>query len=226
VLAGQTVNFNNSEFAKIFAEIQQEWDKAEHCIKLCEQFSKNVNIPSVKELRYAGRRIIDALNDAQQDHVKEDVLKKLNDALFRCHCAQHDAIDVSLDIMALDFDNMEKRLKYPAIVAAYPSFSELYADFASARQLTAKSRGDRRDRQAIYETVTQTNLPELAKKYSALKACKPIMLAFAAKAKRQQIGWWVMLAITITSVSFAAWPYLSNITSSNGSAASTITSEQ
>jgi hypothetical protein len=214
-LAVRNVNFSNQEFSTIFAEIQQEWDKAERCIKLCEQFSTKVNIPSVKELRYAGRRIIDALNDASQNGSKDEVLKKLNDALFRCHCAQHDAIDVSLDVMALDFENMEKRLKYPAIISAYPGFSDLYAEFTEARQLTAKSRGERRDRQAIYETVSQTNLPELAKKYAALKACKPIMLAFAAKAKRQQIGWWVMLCITIAATTFGAWPYLKTYISPN-----------
>jgi hypothetical protein len=41
--------------------IQDEWNRAETDIKTAELVVNNIVIPSVKELRYAGRRIVDAL---------------------------------------------------------------------------------------------------------------------------------------------------------------------
>lgn len=193
------------QFSALLADVRSEWDKAEHCIKLSEHFLKRVQTPSIKELRYGGRRLVEALNDAHSGKPDVEIEKKLNDVLFRCHCAQHDAIDVSLDVMAIDFYEMEKKLGYEAIIGAFPDFPDLYADFDEARNLQALSRGQRDNRQAIYDTVTQTNLPSLAQRYGRLKACKPIMLKLAAKSRWARIAWWVMFAIAVSSVSMLAW---------------------
>jgi hypothetical protein len=191
-------------FAKLLTDIQREWDKAEHCMKLGEHFSERPNNASINELRYAGRRLIDALNDRQAGEDNELISQKLTDALFNCVCAQHDAIDISLDIMAVDFGLMEKKLGYAAILGAYSKFPDLYTPFAKARSLQAESRGDRRNRDAIYDTVTQVDLPKLAEMYGDLKACKPIMLAFAARDRRQRFSWWVMWGLTVSSLTVAA----------------------
>ena len=44
------------------ASICAEWDRAEKYIKLAEQIGGKVVFPAVAELRYAGRRIIEALH--------------------------------------------------------------------------------------------------------------------------------------------------------------------
>ena len=41
--------------------IAHEWNKAEQDIKLAEQIGNKVIIPSISELRYGGRRLIEAI---------------------------------------------------------------------------------------------------------------------------------------------------------------------
>lgn len=188
---------------EILADIQREWDLAEEAIKRCEQVARAAIIPSIKELRYAGRRIVDALNTAHKAGSQQDVIALLEDARFDCHRARHDAMDAALDVMALDFDNLTKRLGYDAVIQAYPDFQSLYRDFAKARRQIAMSRGDRLNRNAIYETISSVDFPDLADRYADLVTCKPIALAAAAKSKRQRIGWWFMLALTLIALTIA-----------------------
>lgn len=42
--------------------IHDEWNKSEEAIKAAEQVNGRVILPAVKELRYAGRRIVEALH--------------------------------------------------------------------------------------------------------------------------------------------------------------------
>lgn len=189
---------------EILVDIQREWDLAEEAIKRCEQVARAAIIPAIKELRYAGRRIVDALNKAHKAGSQQDVNALLEDARFDCHRARHDAMDAALDVMALDFDNLTKRLGYDAVIQAYPDFQSLYRDFAKARRQIALSRGDRQNRNVIYETIASVDFPDLADRYADLVTCKPIALAAAAKSRRQRIGWWVMFALTLTALSIAA----------------------
>ena len=196
-----------ADFDPLLADIRREWDKAEHCMKLGEHFSERPNNASINELRYAGRRLIDALNDRHAGDNPESINQKLTDALFNCICAQHDAIDISLDVMAVDFGLMQKKLGYDAILFAYPKFSDLYAGVAKARGLQAKSRGERRNRDEIYDTVTNVDLPKIAEAYGEMKACKPLMLSFAARGRRVRFGWWFMVALTLAALTFAGLSY-------------------
>jgi hypothetical protein len=177
-------------------------------MKLCEQIVKKPVAASVNELRYAGRRLVDALQrmDTNPDDPKVEPL--LVDALFNCHCAQHDAVDVAMDAMAIDFELMERRLGYPAIMSAYPDFAVLLGEHNPARELIAISRKDRSDREAIYDSITNVNLPSLAQKYGALKASQPIMLAFVKRHKRLQIAWWIMAAVAVASMVFGGLQYM------------------
>jgi hypothetical protein len=193
---------------EILADIQREWDLAEEGIKRCEQVSRGAIIPAIKELRYAGRRIVDALNKAHKGGTEQEVRALLEDARFNCHRARHDAMDAALDIMALDFDNLTKRLGYDAVIQAYPEFQSLYRDFANARKQIAISRGDRENRNVIYETISNIDFPDIADRYADLVTCKPIALAASAKARRQRISWWFMLCLTLISLAVAASSYV------------------
>lgn len=180
---------------------------AEENIKLCEQIASRAIIPAINELRYAGRRIVDALNKACKGGSEQEVRALLEDARFNCHRARHDALDAALDVMALDFDNLTKRLGTDAVIQAYPDFQSLYRDLMKARRQIRLSRGDRENRNAIYETISNVNFPSIADRNDDLITCKPIALAAAAKSKRQRIGWWVMLALMLASLTFGANSY-------------------
>lgn len=203
---------NNSSFAHsdLFADIQREWNAAEESIKRSEQVALDVSIPAIFELRYAGRRIVDALDIAQRGGTAEKVQAVLEDARFCCHRARHDAIDAALAKIAIDLDDMTHRLGYAAVIGAYPDFHLLYIEFEQARTKIAESRGDRQNRNMIYSTVSNVDFPSIVERYKALVVCKPIALAYSAKRSRERLGWWVMLGITIIALILAVlavdWP--------------------
>jgi hypothetical protein len=83
----------SNEAAGLLVSILNEWNRAEADIKIAEQVANKVINPSIKELRYAGRRIVDGLVKAQRDDTSSEVISLFRDALFDCHRARHDAID-------------------------------------------------------------------------------------------------------------------------------------
>ena len=59
-------------YRDLLVSTYEEWDKAESIIKLAEQVSGEIVFPSINELRYAGRRISEALSCISRgdDHEK------------------------------------------------------------------------------------------------------------------------------------------------------------
>ena len=203
-LTAPPANASAFPHAQIFADIQREWNAAEESIKRSEQIALDLSIPAISELRYAGRRVIDALDIAHNDGTEEKIKAVLEDARFCCHRARHDAIDAALSKIAIDLDDMTKRLGYSAVINAYPDFQLLYVSFATARSKIAYSRGNRQDRNAIYDTVSTVDFPDIADRYTALLVCKPIALAYAARGRAERVGWWVLLAFTLLALMLSA----------------------
>jgi hypothetical protein len=198
-------------YAELFADIQTEWDKAESSIKRSEQVALDVSIPAITELRYGGRRIVDALNATASGEPEADVRAFLEDARFCCHRARHDAVDAAFSKIAIDLDDLTKRLGFEAMIAAYPEFREFYADFTRARAKIADSRERRGDRAAIYEAIDTVDLPDLVKRYEQIVACTPIAKEFAAKARVKAFGFWVMLFLAVLGAFFSGKSYERNL---------------
>jgi hypothetical protein len=72
------------EYKSVLTEIHDEWKKAEFCIKQAEQVNYAVVFPAIKELRYAGRRIVDALYLIASDGNQKKISEFLLDAKFDC----------------------------------------------------------------------------------------------------------------------------------------------
>lgn len=190
---------------ELFVQIQEAWNKAEEAVKRSEQIAIDVTIPSVTELRYAGRRIVDALNlaSAEGDH-DQKIRALLEDARFCCHRAQHDAIDVALAKIGIDLDNLTSKLGFEAVIRAYPPFQEFYATFAVAQEQVANSRHKREERNAIYDTIGAVDLPELIKRYKEIMVVRPIAKKFARQMFLGSINGILLTALAIAGVVLAA----------------------
>ncbi len=68
--------------AEILKLICVEWDHAESEIKLAEQVGLEVVIPSINELRYAGRRVIEAMALEQTPSNALKLQELLSDSRF------------------------------------------------------------------------------------------------------------------------------------------------
>lgn len=111
------------------------WNAAEESIKRREQIALDVSIPAITELRYAGRRIVDAIDLMQNGGSAEQVRAVLEDVRFCCHRARHDSIDAALAKIGIDPDDMTTRLGVAEVAAAYPDFHALYVELTVCKPL-------------------------------------------------------------------------------------------
>jgi len=180
------MHFSEDHLA-ILAEIQSEWNRAEEDIKTAEMVVNKIVLPSVKELRYGGRRIIDALMEITNNpnnSNQEKIRGFLEDARFDCHRARHDAIDAATAKIASDLAIMVEKLGYDAILPAYPNFASLYQELTKFRARIQASRGKRDNRESIYSVIEAADFPALVASFNAMRVHEPVMIALAKKARR------------------------------------------
>lgn len=186
-----------NDYKDILAEIAREWDKADKDIKYAEQVCQKITLSSIFELRYAGRRIIDALNGIAADADLEGVTLLLQEAKFDCHRARHDAIDAATSKIALDIDTMGRKLGYNAILKVYPNFADFRTLLSGIRKKIAQSRGDRQNREKIYAFIEENELEGLVDKFDEIQEAEPIMKALA---KRERLISLISVAGIVISV--------------------------
>jgi hypothetical protein len=200
------MNFDD-EYAVIVADIMAEWNKAEADIKTAEMVVSKIGLPSVKELRYAGRRLVEAfalIFKDQDGASKEKIKALLEDARFDCHRARHDAVDAATAKIAADMEIMAKQLGYDAILPTFPQFPHLTKKVIFVRSKIIESRKNREDRDAIYSVIESVDLPELVSSFNELISHEQIMVAIAKKRRAEHFygkwGFWVAVFFGLVAV--------------------------
>lgn len=192
--------------ADLFTAIRDEWDNAEKVIKLAEQVTADVVIPAVQELRYAGRRLIDALNADACGEPPECVRAFIEDARFSCHRARHDAIDAAISLMSIDADLLARKMGYDIVHSSFPDYLNFVQRLDEARARIAESRANRHDRDAIYAAITQGDFPGLVLDYKALRRSELLMRIIIG---RKKVGLWsaIVLGVLGYALSGYFWAY-------------------
>lgn len=176
---------------QVLEAIREEWNRAERDIKLAEQVCNEIVFPSINELRYGGRRVIDVVHAVLTGASQHDIDGLLADARFDCHRARHDAIDTATAKIAITIDIMVEKLKYEAILPAFGEFPALVNDLALVRQKISVSRKARENREAIYTAIEVTDFPALVTRFQSLQASEPIMKQLAKRNRWQDFfGKW------------------------------------
>lgn len=170
------------EFDALLQSILQEWNKAEKAIKIAEQIDDEIVTPAIFELRYAGRRLIEALACREQDEAK--ALGLLSDAEFDCHRARHDAIDAATIKMVGDLTVAEDKIGTGIILSHFADFPKLLRRLFEVRKKVAISRDKRDDRDAIYDTISSGNLDEIVSIFYDFRASEDLMVQLAVKERR------------------------------------------
>lgn len=160
--------------AEEIRRVAAEWNKAEETIKLAEQVCGEIVNPAIYELRYAGRRLIEAIAALDQNQ-KQDTLDKLKDALFDCQRAQHDAIDAATSKIVSDLDIGLRRLGAKAITTHFSEIHDLFELLSQMREKVAQSRKQRENRNAIYDALADEDFPELIRIYRRFKSSEGLI---------------------------------------------------
>ena len=118
-----------------------------------------MNQASVLELRYAGRKLIEAHRHRVNGELDLS-LSKLADAYYDTCRAQHDAIDAATSHMTSDLERIVKKVSPKIVAGLFPRYAELHVSLGKIRKKIQKSRLNREDRAATYDTIAAANLEE------------------------------------------------------------------
>jgi hypothetical protein len=184
-----------------WAAIAADWDQSEEIIKQAELVNEQAVVPAIKELRYAGRRLVDALNASAEGKDDAEIDRYLDDARFNCFRARHDAIDAALAKVAIDVENASSRLGYGSVLKALPNFAQFTAQLIEARNLTASSRKLRNGRDELYKSIAAIQFIEILEQYATFKTSLPMMKKMAAEERRNM---YIGYAIGVAGVILAA----------------------
>ena len=175
-----------------FAAVRAQWNKAERAIKLAEQVNEEIVNPAIYELRYAGRRIVEAFDLPATE--RETIINKLRDAEFDCCRARHDAIDAATSKMVAMLDAAQERLGPDVVLTHFAAFPTLVRRLGDVRDKIALSREDREDRDKIYEAIEADDLSDLVCLYRDFKASENLLKQSARRNRRdlfeaKLLGW-------------------------------------
>lgn len=176
----------SEDIVAAIASLCGEWNKAEKAIKLAEQINGEIINPSIYELRYGGRRIVEAFALLQAGNV-DTARRILHDAEFDCCRARHDAIDAATSKIVSDLDIARHKLGANVIMTTFPDFPALVRDLGEVRDRIARSRENRENRNAIYEAIQNDKLAEIAEKFRMFRASEPLMVEQARSDRKEKI---------------------------------------
>lgn len=185
------------DYKAAFAAFAVEWDAAEKTVKTAEQVDGDAVISSILELRYAGRRFVDALNKIAAGGSQAEVEALLENAKFDCHRARHDAIDAATSKIALDLDLMGDKLGYDAILKAYPNFIVFSGKLSEIQERIADARGARQNRETIYAALEVDEYEGLVKEFKIIRKAEPIIKSLARK---ERLFFWSGISVGIIGI--------------------------
>ncbi len=156
------------EFAEKFAAIAAQWNRVERRAKEYEHFQEGANVSAINEMRYAGRRIVDALTILFSDGKPEEIHAALIVAETYLINAEHDVTDGICFVVLRRLDRVIKKYGRDQIAEHYPDFWHVYPLVLDAQKIIQGTREDRQQRKTDYKKLAEEYLPKLNALYSVL----------------------------------------------------------
>jgi len=184
----------NAELDAAIAQFIRQWNIAEQRIKRAEQVRANEVVSSaIFELRYAGRKIVDALdiclraNIETDGQAREKVHAYIADATEDCVKAKHDAIDSMMDFVTIWFHEVEKSLSLTKVQQLFPNYLETTALIAGIQERIAESRKDRNTlRDSIYDQIDGDGYEQILRLFNTMRISKERIGAEINKERREK----------------------------------------
>lgn len=149
-------------------EYLDQWVEAERIIKLAELITAKAVLPSIQELRYAARRLVDACevlrastgNTRTEEQIRA-VDTHLIEAIENVIKARHDATDASILFLHKKLNTMLAQFGLELMVLQFPSFSALHAELRDAGLRIVQSRRNRPNLDKSYLDIQTKHLDKL-----------------------------------------------------------------
>ena len=185
----------DDEIDRLLKQTYEQWNIAERRIKKAEQVRGNEVVASaIFELRYAGRKIADALTLALESELandneaRESVRRYLADAYEDCVKAKHDAIDAMLDFVTVWFDEIEDSIGLEAIKSYFPDYLAKTARIADIQERIAESRENRHEgRDGIYDVIEQEHYDGILELFDQMRLSRDRVDAQVKRDRRNKM---------------------------------------
>jgi len=196
----------DAELDRLFKDLIAQWNIAERRIKKAEQVQGNEVVNSaIFELRYAGRKIIDAMQlilskDWQNDtEIYEQIRRYLADAIEDCVKAKHDSIDAMIDFVTTWFDELEQRIGLRKLTEIFPEYLDITSKIAEVQDKIAHSREHRTTaRDSVYDEIEAKDYEDILKLYNKMRLSKNRVQAIVNSDNRQ--AWINAIALAVNIV--------------------------
>ncbi len=199
----------DAKLDKLLHDLSTQWNIAERRIKKAEFVQGGEVVGSaIFELRYAGRKVIDAhtlvlTKDWRNDpKVYEDVCRYLADAIEDCVKAKHDAIDAIVDFITNWFEELEARVGLKKLVELFPEYIGTTAKIASIQDKIAKSRENRiASRDGVYDEIEDSDYQHLLAVFDKMRLSEQrIDLISGEIESKERRDYWLLLIPAIAAV--------------------------
>lgn len=169
-----------------------EWQKAEKAIKQAEHFENALNITSVTELRYAGRRFTEVigicLGNATQTYSDADV-ELLRNTIFEatqnCIRARNDAVDIIITFLRKYMLDLEDNYTVAVARSYFPKYKDIRCLLFDADDIIATSRQQAMaGRHEMYDNIQLEQLPKLLIFYREMVSSETLLQKEIEQAQR------------------------------------------
>ena len=158
------------DFDKLSATLREDWMKAEEVLKIVERMKNEAFLPSINELRYAGRRYVQAemsyLSKSENDWT---IHVHLIEAIENCKKARHDCIDSAINFIHERIETTTMLAGYKVVMKKFPHIGDIWKEIEDIDRRIIKSRKDRKNIDDEYENIKRTHLKKVVNLYLDFK---------------------------------------------------------
>ena len=153
------------EYAERLRALAAHWNNVELRIKQYEHLAGAANTAAINELRYSGRKIVDALAVSLSGG---DPIAEITIAENYMVNADHDVTDGVCFVVLGHLSKVINKHGKDAIAAHYPNFWEVYPLVLKTQKIVEGSRDDRMNRKEEYGKLAKDFLPKLTELHAAI----------------------------------------------------------
>jgi hypothetical protein len=155
------------------------WNSAERAIKEAEFLGVKAVMPSINELRYAGRWLVLALDAITDGRTQIDKLTTVDDALsyaaLCCMQAKHDAVDHIVILVHKRIESISEKYSQRIVKMYMNDYDEIFVSITDIDTLILSSREERQNRGELYDNIIKDHLPKVTGFLKRLRAAETTM---------------------------------------------------
>ncbi len=154
-----------NQYSARLAALAKLWNRVEKRVKEVEHFRGEALVPAINEMRYAGRRLADALTLMVAEVPQADDPAQIDEHLIIAKSylinADHDVTDSICFVVIRQVDGVIRQHGRDEIAKHYPDFWNVYPAVLESQKIIQGSREERQKRAVEYEKLADDYSPML-----------------------------------------------------------------